>query len=508
MVNNKKEPTFEFQNWFGGGDIFYRKVDKQRFQYALDAVVDDGLGLAVIGNNETVLDHYCRMLVARLRDLNIFQVEVFLPTNTDSLLKRFNEMLASMSMERARQAADPAEPVKLLVVNDAKAVDEEQWSLLVRLLADFPGVNARLVLFLDKTGWPGYEKILGLFGRRLYRWAVETPTLDEAAQLMLAAKEHGFEGETETLLLHAGLAAAVQGGYSEEDPDEYSSFPLPPVDENDYIDEGYSDSNPFAETDTDFLDEEDPSYDPDDPKPKPKPKASKLWPVAAIFLVSLALTWGVISKLNPDAVGQYEASVSDALNELADTSKNAQISEPLTLPLDAGERQVNRSGNPTSGKPVVASQIVEAQAVVAALQKDKLSEQQAAIEKRAAQKKAAQVRAAQQAATAKKAAVLERATAIKKAKISAPVQSARATDFFVQHIVLSTSEQAGLYIKRYAGLRKAIIVPIATDNNVAYAVLSGPFSTRDRASVFAQGRGLPADYWIRTAQQLKTIVRN
>lgn len=72
MADNKKEPTFEFQNWFDGGDIFYRSVDKQRFQHALDAIVDDELGLAVIGTNETVLDHYCRMLVARLRDLNVF----------------------------------------------------------------------------------------------------------------------------------------------------------------------------------------------------------------------------------------------------------------------------------------------------------------------------------------------------------------------------------------------------------------------------------------------------
>ncbi|MDG2502454.1 MAG: hypothetical protein P8M77_08695 [Porticoccaceae bacterium] len=503
MVDNKKEPTFEFQNWFDGGDIFYRKVDKQRFQYALDAVVDDELGLAVIGTNETVLDHYCRMLVARLRDLNIFQVEVFLPTNTDSLLKRFNEMLASMSMERARQPADPATPVKLLVVNDAKAVDEEQWSLLVRLLADFPGVNVRLILFLDKTGWPGYEKTLGLFGRRLYRWAVETPTLDEAAELMLAAKEHGFERETETLLLHAGLGAAVLGGYSEEDPDEYNPFPLPTVDENDYIGEDYSDSNPFTDTGLDFLDDEDRGYDEEDSEPK----TSKLWPVAAIFLVSLAITWAVISKLNPDAVEQYEASVSGVLTELADTSKSAQITEPLNLPLDAGEPQINRTGS-LSDKPVVGNQIAEAQAVVAALQKEKLAEQQAANEKRAAREQAAQVRKAQQAAAAKKAAAQKRAEATRKAKVSGPVQSARATDFFVQHIVLSTREQAGLYIKRYSGLRSATVVPIATGNNIAYAVLSGPFSTRDGATAFTQGRGLPADYWIRAAQQLKTVVRD
>ena len=65
MRDNQQEPTFEFQDWFDGGDIFYRSKDKQRFQLALNAMIDDDLGLAVIGTNETVLDHYCRMLVAR-----------------------------------------------------------------------------------------------------------------------------------------------------------------------------------------------------------------------------------------------------------------------------------------------------------------------------------------------------------------------------------------------------------------------------------------------------------
>lgn len=531
MADNKKEPTFEFQNWFDGGDIFYRSVDKQRFQHALDAIVDDELGLAVIGTNETVLDHYCRMLVARLRDLNVFQVEVFLPTNTDSLLKRFNEMLASMSLERARQTPDQSTPVKLLVVNDAKSVDEEQWSLLVRLLADFPGVNVRLILFLDKTGWPSHEKPLGLFGRRLYRWVVETPTLDEAGELMVAAKQHGFERETEILLLHAGLGAAVRGGYSEEDPDEYNPSSQRAVDENDYLGEDYSDSNPFSETAVDFLDDEDPSFYASENDNEKGPVGRNLWPVLGIFIISLAVTWAVVSKLNPDATGQYQATVSGALNELADTSNSAQISEPLSLPLDAGGPKITRNEN-ASDKPTAASQIAEAQAVVAALKNDKRSEQlaeQAAKQKASALKEAAarqtdtaenkaiadkkaaaikSARALREAQALKEAAALRKAAALNRAKSLGPIQGAEVTDFFVQHIVLTTREQAKLYIRGYAGLRNATIVPIATGNNIAYAVLSGPFNNRDRATEFTKGSGLPADYWIRAAGQLKAVVRD
>ena len=128
MREDHEEPVFELQKWFDGGDIFYRPEDKQRLQYALDSIVDDELGLAVIGDNERVLGHYCKMLLAKLRELNGFEVEVFLPMNTVSLLKRFNELLASMSVDEARQSPAADKPVTLLVVNDANEIQEDQWS--------------------------------------------------------------------------------------------------------------------------------------------------------------------------------------------------------------------------------------------------------------------------------------------------------------------------------------------------------------------------------------------
>ena len=364
---------------------------------------------------------------------------------------------------------------------------------------------------------------------------VETPTLDEAGELMVAAKQHGFERETEILLLHAGLGAAVRGGYSDEDPDEYNPSSQPPVDENDYLGEDYSDSNPFSETPVDFIDDVDPSYDENDTE---KGLAGRnLWPVLGIFIISLAVTWVVVSKLNPDATDQYQSTVTGALNDLADTSNGAQISEPLVLPLDAGGPKINRNEK-GSNKPVAASQIAEAQAVVAALKKDKRSEQladqaaeqkasalkqTAARQKAIADKKAAAIKSAtalreaqalkeatalKKATALKEAAALRKAAALKKAKSLGPIQGAEATDFFVQHIVLTTREQAKLYIRGYAGLRNATIVSIATGNSIAYAVLSGPFSARDRATEFTKGTGLPADYWIRAAGQLKAVVRD
>ena len=511
MRDNQKEPTFEFGNWFDGGNIFYRSKDKQRFQFALDAIVDEGLGLAVIGTNEAVLDHYCRMLVARLRDLNIFQLEVFLPTNTDSLLKRFNEMLATMSLEMARKPADPNAPVKLLVVNDAKSVNEEQWNLLVRLIADFPGVNVRLVLFLDTTGWPGYEKPLGMFGRRLYRWVVETPSLDEASELMQAAKEHGYQSETETLLLHAGLGAAVRGGYLKDDAE-------PKQDENDYLGEDYGDSNPFPDLGVDFLDEEDQGYDDDVIKKRKK------WPVIAVFSVSLLLTWLLISTLNPEVTEQYEQRLSGALAEIADTSKNAQFTESITLPEE--EAAPVDLGTPADR----GTQVLEARALVAAikLEQNKPSPEKAlGLEKPLLQKpvvekltiKKSEIETPQPSPVVKRAIPLQvpapTITAIvpikplPRLKVDvasgsplAIVDGAKSTDFFVQHIVLSSKAQAAPYIKRYPGLNQAFVLPITAGSAVSYAVVFGPFTSRLTATNFTKGYGLPADYWIRASPAL------
>jgi hypothetical protein len=320
---------------------------------------------------------------------------------------------------------------------------------------------------------------------------------------MIAAKEHGFERETETMLLHAGVGAAVQGGYADESQDEYSPAAMSDTNENGAVADDSADTNPFNDSGVSFVDDADTRYDDEDIQPQ----KSRLWPVLAIFLGSLALTWVVVSMFNPDGIERYEASVSSALTALADTSKSSQISEPITLPVDQNEvTGIEVVKKPS--KTQATSQIVEAQAIVAALNKDKLAKQNVA-EKKVDQRLSAEALANQRAALAKAAKERrQQAADRKKARVSGSVQGARATDFFVQHIVLSTTEQAQLYVKRFAGLSRAKVVPIAAADNIAYAVLSGPFSTKVAATEFTKGSGLPADYWIRGAQQLKTVVRN
>lgn len=458
MVDDPKEPTIDFQDWFDGGNIFYRSKDKQRFQYAVNAIVEDEMGLAVIGTNETVLDHYCRMLLARLREHDKFQLEVLLPTDTENLLKRFNEMIEAMSLEQARKAPDENEflPVKLLVINDAKLVKDEQWALLERLLADFPGINVRLILFIDKTGCPNYEKPLGLFGRRLYRWVVETPSYGEAQQLFEAAQEHGYVNAVGALLRDTGLGAAID--------------PMEPV-----LNEGKGEAeNEAFEVVTEQLSEFD---DIEQSKTSSRSKAG-LWVFSAVILGCAAVAWQVSMQLNEELPIQVSpqpiaelAIIPEADNLLSDELQAQSVTQVTELPKTQPEVLQQREDMPntdTANPPIETTPAVSAPV---------------------------------QPKTQPIVSARVRSPAIDSVRASAP------SDFFVQYIVLSDRVEAVNFVGKYPALGNALLLPIQSQGSILTAVISGPFATRTEAEEFTKGAGLPVDYWIRGAELLKSVVQ-
>ena len=157
MKNTDKHESLELEQYLDDGDILYSPKDKQYFRLALDAVINHSMGLAVIGSNETALTHYSRILTSRLRKERTFQLDNFPPTNTEELLRKFNQLLSQMTMDQARQKPAADKPITLMLVNDANVVDPVQWTLLLQLLSDFPGINVRMVLFFNKATWPAYD---------------------------------------------------------------------------------------------------------------------------------------------------------------------------------------------------------------------------------------------------------------------------------------------------------------------------------------------------------------
>mgnify|MGYP000607259871 FL=1 len=135
-----------FKPWLDAGDIFYSKQDKLEFLSALNAVVNENLGLIITSDVPSLLDYYSRLLVSRLRKIKGISMDVFFPATTDGLLSKFNDILEHMSFDEAKEQPATGMSPNLMVVHDANSIANEQWLLLARLMADFPGVNLRLIL--------------------------------------------------------------------------------------------------------------------------------------------------------------------------------------------------------------------------------------------------------------------------------------------------------------------------------------------------------------------------
>jgi hypothetical protein len=200
MTYEQDTSPLDSSKWIDQGDLFYRPNDKVEFLEGLNAVYKMGQGIAVVASNEVMLNHYCRLIVSRLRKAKGFNVEVLLPSTTDSLLKRFNHIMTQMSLDEALRPPAENSMVTLMVVNDAHLIDQQQWVLLSQLISDFPGVNVRLVAFIDSDEWIEYDQALNLFGQKLHRWELEQPSMNDVDSLFSIADSVGRVDEAEKLL--------------------------------------------------------------------------------------------------------------------------------------------------------------------------------------------------------------------------------------------------------------------------------------------------------------------
>jgi len=474
-----QQPTLNYQHWFAGGDIFYRQTDRQHLENAVDALVSGERGLAVIANHETPLDHYARILLTRLRERKAFQLEVLVPTDTESLLQRFNDLMAAVSLEQATEHAASSTPAKLLVISDPKLVKDDQWALMERLLNDFPGINLRLILLINKTGYADYQRPLDLLGRKLHRWLLETPSDQEAQQLLQAARQQGYASEVETLLLQTELGDAV--GLSKA-PTETDHNPTSIESVAESAIQADAETNPEATCDPSLHDANLQSSEDSNPR---------VWQGMALILIMAfaAVAWQLIARLN------QPVAVTTELPIIAQPHELPLAENILAPPPESGQgtyiQPQQQTLQPVSDRANLSAEIAVAENAPAAL----------GVEPQAQQ--GAQKESQQEAQLKDQLKAQPRPTGQAPVTAVDIVNNSGPDDFFVQHIVLSDRDQAVKFTQRYPQLRQALLLPIKTQQTVGIAVLSGPFESRSLAEQFAKEIDLAADYWIRGAGQFR-----
>ena len=169
----------------------FRAADRMRIDGCANAVAHEGLSLALYCPFEALLDHYVNLLLARLRQqAPEHRVEVYFPANTDSLLGRFNEVLASQSLHQAVKASSTANQAQIWLVHDAQNLPESEIQLLARLIQNFPGANIRAILLMSGSA-NAAKSPLSAFGRKILRWDIEAPTEEQAQAALDQARHEG-----------------------------------------------------------------------------------------------------------------------------------------------------------------------------------------------------------------------------------------------------------------------------------------------------------------------------
>lgn len=189
----------------------FRAADQMRITGCVNALAKDAMNLAICCEQEALLDHYLDLLLQQLSDQAPWlQQEIYFPTNTEYLLARFNELLASQSVQDATLSGDGRREARVWIVHDAQSLPEPELQLLARLIQNFPGANIRALLVM--AGPSTRHPQLSAFGRKILKWDIEPPGHEQALLALEAAASGPERALIERLLRkmgHLSSAASI-----------------------------------------------------------------------------------------------------------------------------------------------------------------------------------------------------------------------------------------------------------------------------------------------------------
>jgi hypothetical protein len=445
MTYEQDTSPLDSSKWIDQGDLFYRPNDKVEFLEGLNAVYQMGQGIAVVASNEVMLNHYCRLMVSRLRKAKGFKVEVLLPSTTDSLLKRFNHIMTQMSLDEALRPAAENSMVTLMVVNDAHLIDQQQWVLLSQLISDFPGVNVRLVAFIDSDEWIEYDQALNLFGQKLHRWEFEQPSMNDVDSLFSIAESVGRVDEAEKLL--EGLIQDVFIEHSELNFEEVDSEDKNLIDSVRGVSKDTKAQN--CEQDKDIVQD------------SIKRTGSSPWLWASAMILIFVTSLSVTSFLNPKFFNSHIGPLL-SFNQVIHPTRESDQPQSLL------EENIQKAALKSTSASMGDSSEVNGQAEInLSLSLD--------LDLQASESK----------------------------KI---VTDAKPNSYFVQFNLFKTKETAHEYSEQTGIVSKSLIVSLQSDQGVVHGIISGPFLTKEEAQSFVIAPGMPKNFWIRSAQTLQSRV--
>ncbi len=454
--------------------LFFRVADRMRLEGYVAALIDDNMSLSVVSSHDAILDHYGKLLVARLREAAPqMGLEVYFPASAEALITRFNEVLQAYSIEDAMGTKVAVAPPKIWIVHDASALPDHEIQLLARLVQHFPAANIRVVMLLTTTSKK--QRLLASFGRRILNWEVEPPSEEQAQALLEQARAQGREGAVSALLkkITPWHAATTAPAAAPPRPEPVAAASAPPA--------APAPNAPAA-----------PAAPPQAAAKKEKTKGSLRKTLLWLSGITALLVACVLAVLMLYGSQQTAALLGIGPRKAPEPLPAASTASPATAPQQDASAAVPA---PASGA---------ASALVPAAAPNALGTGTPAG---VAPAKAPEAVAAPRSSSAAPPTEVEEI-------ISTPAQAQVGQSwvkqmppgtFLVQHTIVPSYSEATLWMQAHANLRRARIVATYLNGqaSVQFAVVSGPFASLAEANTFAASSGVPKDPQIRSARSMK-----
>lgn len=173
-------------------DIFFRAVDRLQIDTYISALQQECKSLVLISLHQELLDYYGEVVVKRLnQEFPKTSVEVFLPSDTNGLLDKFNAILNNLSFELATKASTKGAPDKVWFIQNANALGDKELELLLRLIENFPGAGICALVLYRST--PDTSPTLFESNARVSTWPLFMPTAEQKLNAVQQARRNGTE---------------------------------------------------------------------------------------------------------------------------------------------------------------------------------------------------------------------------------------------------------------------------------------------------------------------------
>ena len=204
------DPTIDssapLSDWFEGNTLCLRRQDKQAIAGISDILLGAKPYVVVAGPGAGLISHYFELIYRQVKGNDDLVIDAFLPATADGLLARFNDVLAELSVDEARQAPTGSSQRRILMLSESADLGQREWDLMARLLGDFPGANFGLLVFVDEPDNALVQGFMKSMGSKLRYCALNFPNGEELQQLLESADGDDQESQVFDTLRRLGVS--------------------------------------------------------------------------------------------------------------------------------------------------------------------------------------------------------------------------------------------------------------------------------------------------------------